>query len=240
MRYGFCSIRVRWLGRVLLLATLSVPPLVNAQSDVATPPSLSPLAEKSTSIDFEHFPTGEVPGDFTPFLGGSGKESEWQIKAEPSAVSGTKVLAQTSYDQVDYRFPMLVYNDVIAKNVRVVVQFKTLSGKIDQAAGVIVRFQDPEHFYVVRVNALEDTVQLYRVVKGVHEVVTSKNVQVESENWHTLDVMIDDAHVTTFFDEQQLFDVRDDTFATAGKIGFFTKSDSVTLFDSLQVTVLDR
>lgn len=240
MKYGRYSLRPWSLGSALFLATLSAPLIVSAQSDVAAPSSLSSLAEKSTTIDFEHFQTGEVPGDFTPFLGGSGKESEWQIKAEPSAVSGTKVLAQTSYDQVDYRFPLLVYNDITAKNVRVVVQFKTLSGKIDQAAGVIVRFQDPEHFYVIRADALEDTVQLYRVVKGVRHVVTGKNVRVESGHWHSLDVLIDDAHVTAFFDGQQLFDVRDDTFTTAGKIGLSTKSDSVTLFDNLQVTVLDR
>jgi len=120
------------------------------------------------------------------------------------------------------------------------VQFKTLSGKIDQAAGIIVRFQDPNHFYVVRANALEDTVQLYRLVEGVHHVVTSKNVHVESGKWHSLDVIINDVHVIAFFDGQQLFDIRDDTFSAAGKIGLLTKSDGVTLFDDLQVTVLDR
>jgi len=212
--------------------------MVLAQSESSS--SSQSLSTEPTTIDFEHFETGPVPKDFTPFLGGFGEDTAWQIKSEPSALSGTKVLAQTSYDQIDYRFPMLVYNDVIAKNVRVAVQFKPLSGKIDQAAGVIVRFQDPEHFYVVRANALEDTVQLYRVEEGVHHVVTSKNVHVESGNWHSLDVLIDDVHVTVFFDNQSLFDVRDDTFSTAGKIGLLTKSDGVTLFDDLQVTVLDR
>jgi hypothetical protein len=83
-------------------------------------------------------------------------------------------------------------------------------------------------------------VQLYRVVEGVHHVVTDKSIHVESGKWHSLDVMIDDVHVTVFFDGQQLFDVRDDTVSAAGKIGLSTKSDGVTLFDDLQVTVLDR
>jgi hypothetical protein len=212
--------------------------LILAQSESSSSPQF--LSAEPTTIDFEHFETGPAPKDFTPFLGGFGKDSEWQIKSEPSALSGTKVLAQTSYDQVDHRFPMLVYNDVIAKNVRVAVQFKTLSGKIDQAAGVIVRFQDPDQFYVVRANALESTVQLYRVVEGAHQIVTSKNAHVESGKWHSLDVMIDDVHVTVFFDGQYLFDVRDDIVSAAGKVGLSTKSDGVTLFDDLQVTVLDR
>ena len=236
MKYALHSLPVWYMGSVVFLSTLNLPPMVLAQSKS----SLQFLSAEPTTIDFEHFELGPAPKDFTPFLGGLGKDSEWQIKSEPSALSGTKVLAQTSYDQIDHRFPMLVYNDVIAKNVRVAVRFKPLSGKIDQAAGIIVRFQDPEHFYVVRANALEDTVQLYRVVEEAHQVVTGKNVHVESGNWHSLDVLIDDVHVTVFLDNQYLFDVRDDTFSTAGKIGLLTKSDGVTLFDDLQVTVLDR
>ena len=239
MKHVLCSLHAWCIGSVLLLSTFNLPMIVCAQSESSSSSSQS-LSAEPTTIDFEHFETGPVPKDFTSFLGGVGKYSAWQIKSEPSALSGTKVLAQTSYDQIDNRFPMLVYNDITAKNVRVAVQFKTLSGKIDQEAGIIVRFQDPNHFYVVRANALEDTVQLYRVVEGVHHVVTSKNVQVESGKWHPLDIMIDDVHVTVFFDGQQLFDVRDDTFPTAGKIGLLTKSDGVTLFDDLQVTVLDR
>jgi hypothetical protein len=239
MNHVLWSLHAWCIGSVLLLSIFNLPMIVCAQSESSSSSSHSHSTEPTT-IDFEHFETGPVPKDFTPFLGGSGKESAWQIKSEPSALSGTKVLAQTSYDQIDNRFPMLVYNDVTAKNVRVAVQFKTLSGKIDQAAGIIVRFQDSEHFYVVRANALENTVQLYRVVEGVHHVVTSKNVHVEPGKWHSLNTMTDGAHVTVFFDGQQLLDVRDDTFSTAGKIGLLTKSDGVTLFDDLQVTVLDR
>lgn len=239
MKHVLCSLQAWCIGSALSLSTLNLPMIVLAQSESSSSPQQTSPSEPTT-IDFEHFETGPAPKDFTPFLGGFGKESAWQIKSEPSALSGTKVLAQTSYDQIDNRFPMLVYNDVTAKNVRVAVQFKPLSGKIDQAAGVIVRFQDPEHFYVVRANALEGTVQLYRVVKGVHHVVTGKNIPVESGKWHSLDVLIDDVEVTVFFDGYQLFDVRDDTFSTAGKVGLLTKSDGVTLFDDLQVTVLDR
>ena len=238
MKHVLCSLHAWCIGSALSLSTLNLPILVFAQSESSS--SSQSLSAEPTTIDFEHYETGPVPKDFTPFLGGFGKDSAWQIKAEPSALSGTKVLAQTSYDQIDNRFPMLVYNDVTAKNVRVAVQFKPLSGKIDQAAGVMVRFQDPDNFYVVRANALENTVQLYRVVEGVHHVVTSKDVHVESGKWHSLDVMVDDVHVTVFFDGQQLFDVPDETFSTVGKIGLLTKSDGVTLFDDLQVTVLDR
>jgi hypothetical protein len=149
------------------------------------------------------------------------------------------VLAQTSYDPVDYRFPLLLYNNVTAKNVRVVVQFKQVSGKVDQAAGVIVRFQNPEHFYVVRANALEDTVQLYRVVDGVRQVITGVNRRVVSDQWHSLEVHAQEDNFTVSFDEQPLFTARDTTFAQAGRVGLSTKSDGVTIFDDLQITVLD-
>src|ERR671915_670280 len=102
MQYVLCSLSVWYIGSALFLSILNLPTMVLAQSESS---SSSPqfLSAEPTTIDFEHFETGPAPKDFTPFLGGFGKDSEWQIKSEPSALSGTKVLAQTSYDQVDHR-----------------------------------------------------------------------------------------------------------------------------------------
>jgi hypothetical protein len=168
-----------------------------------------------------------VRQEFTQLLSGRGKPASWEVRPEPSAVSGKNVLAQTSYDEVENRFPLLVYNDVVARDVRVTVQFKPVSGKIDQTAGILVRFQDPDHFYVARANALEGTVQLYRVVNGARQVVNGAEVQIESGEWHSLEVTAMGAH----FNE---------TLSNAGKIGLSTKSDGVTIFDDLQITVLDQ
>ena len=194
----------------------------------------------STTITFDRYETGPVPAMFTSFLRGYGTEVSWDIRQTPAALSGRKVLAQTSYEQVDYRFPLLVYNPVVAQDVRVTVAFQPVSGTIDQAAGLIVRFQDPDNYYAVRANPLENTVQLYRVVNGVRQVIAGVSIHVETGQWHTLEVLAQGDHFTVWFDDHWLFDARDDTYAHAGKIGLSTKSDGVTMFDDLQVTVLDH
>jgi hypothetical protein len=221
-----------------LLVLIDRPLVVIAQSAPSSLQSASPTA-KSTTIDFDRHPVGPVEQEFTPFLSGLGKPASWEVRADPSALSGKNVLAQTSYEQIDYRFPLLVYNDVIAKDVYVAVQFKPISGKIDQAAGVIVRFQNPDNFYAVRANALEDTVQLYRVVNGVRQVISGDTARVESDQWHSLEVTAKGTHLSIAFDGRALFDIDDETITKAGKIGLSTKSDGVTVFDDLQITVLD-
>ena len=226
---------------ILFFLTLSFPKQVFAQSEssVASPPSQS-LPDPLTTIDFDHFEIGPVPKEFTPLLSGLGKDVSWEIRTDPSALSGKNVLAQTSYEQIDYRFPLLVYNNVTAKNVHVAVQFKPVSGKIEQVAGILVRFQDAENYYVVRAHALEDTVQLSRVVKGARHVVTKESAHVESGQWHSLEVTAKGDQFTIAFDGQVLFESHDDTFSIPGKIGLSTKSDGVTMFDDLQIRVLDQ
>ena len=240
MRHVRDSLFVWFISSLLLLLTWCITPLALAQSEPPLPPLQSQApSSASTMVDFDHFKTGPITKEFTPLLDGFGKEVSWEIRSDPAALSGTNVLAQTSYDQVDYRFPMLVYNNITAKNVRVAVQFKPVSGQIDQVAGVIVRFQDPKHFYVVRANALDNTVQLSRVVNDEHHMIAKESARVATGQWHYLEVTARDDKLTVFFDGQQLFDTSDETFSTAGKVGLSTKSDGVIIFDDLQVTVLD-
>ena len=222
---------------LITLSLLSTPTLGGAQLDPA--PSQAPESTR-VAIDFDHYETGPVPAIFSPILSGQGAEVSWEIRSDPSALSGRKVLTQNSYEQVDYRFPLLIYDKLLAQNVHVVVQFRPVSGKVDQAAGIILRFQDPAHFYVVRANALEDTVQLYRVINGERQVVAGATVDVATGQWHALEVTARDASFTVTLDGQQLFEARDEAIAAAGKVGLSTKSDGVTLFDDFQVTVLDQ
>jgi hypothetical protein len=201
--------------------------------------SMGAVAGYSKDIDFDSFELDKVPVGFVPILIGTGKEISWVVKTEPSALSGTKVLAQTSIDDLDFRFPIVLYDELIAKDVDVTVQFKTLSGKVSQAAGIIFRFQDEDHFYVVRANALENEVRLYKVVDGALQSLAGETVKVSSNEWHTLRVAIEDIHFQVFFDDQALFETNDPTVKGAGKIGLSTKSDSVTIFDNLHIESRD-
>jgi len=188
-----------------------------------------------TVLDFDTAAVGTLPPDFSTALTGGGGPVTWVVKEEPSAPSGGKVLAQTSTDTTDYRFPLCVYEKGIARNVEVTVRFKAVSGKVDQAAGLVARFRDKDNYYIVRANALENNVRLYKVVGGNRKQFAGKNVQVSAGAWHALKLAAQGNHFTVFFDDTRLFEADDDTLPQPGEVGLWTKADSVTYFDDLTI-----
>jgi len=201
------------------------------------------LAEaKSTyeiTLDFDKFEMGRVPAGFLTTLTGGGGPVSWVIQEDPTAPSRGKVLAQTSADKTDYRFPICIYDKFTAKDVEASVQFKAVSGKVDQAAGLVARFKDKDNYYVVRANALEDNVRLYEVVGGKRRQFAGASVKVSSSKWHSLKLAVKGEHLEVFFDGKRLFEADDETFKEAGKVGLWTKSDSVTYFDDLKIESYD-
>ena len=90
----------------------------------------------------------------------------WEILKDDSAPSKPNVLAQVSKDATGGRFPLAVYEKASVKDGTLSVKFKAISGSGDQAAGLVWRYKDPDNYYIVRANALEDNVVLYKVEKG--------------------------------------------------------------------------
>ncbi len=181
---------------------------------------------------------GFAPEDFAFSRTGSGDVGEWQVVDDPTA-SNRRVIAQTRADPTDYRFPLAVYQRVSVKNVDVQVHFKPVAGKVDQAGGIVVRLTTPDDYYVVRANALEDNVRFYRVVKGKREELKGANTKVASNEWHALKLRADGDRFTISFDGRQLFTAQDATFTGAGRVGLWTKADSVTYFDTITITSLE-
>jgi hypothetical protein len=196
-------------------------------------------ATSETTVDFDKFEVGKPPAGFSTALTGGGGPVSWVIKEEPSAPSGGKVLTQTSTDKMDYRFPLCVYDPLTAKDVEVSVKFKAVAGKVDQAAGLVARFQDKDNYYIVRANALEDNVRLYKVVGGSRKQFAGTKTKVSSGEWHALKLEVKGKHFEVFFDDKLLFEADDDTFKDVGKVGLWTKADSVTYFDDLKIESYD-
>ena len=85
---------------------------------------------------------------------------------DPASPDQGNILAQTDADRTDYRFPVCVYDGLSAKDVDITVKFKPVSGKGDQGAGIVWRYQNKDNYYIVRANALEGNVVLYKVENG--------------------------------------------------------------------------
>jgi len=143
MKLAICSL--------VLLFALSATTVVSAQT---------------TTIDFNSDKVGEAPSGFSTALTGRGKPGKWEVMKDPASPDHGNVLAQTDADRTDYRFPVCVYDGLSAKDVDVTVKFKPVSGRGDQGAGIIWRYQNNDNYYIVRANALEGNVVLYKVENG--------------------------------------------------------------------------
>jgi len=191
------------------------------------------VAAESIKIDFEKDEIGKPPKGFSFALTGQGKPGVWIIKKDDAAHGN--VLAQTDADTTDYRFPVAVYNDVTAKDVDLAVQFKPVSGKGDQGAGLVWRYRDQNNYYITRCNALEDNCTIYHVINGRRQAFLNQRVKVASNVWHTLRVEATGDHFVVTYDGQKVLDAKDGTFSDAGKVGVWTKADSVIYFDDLTI-----
>lgn len=116
---------------------------------------------------------------------------------------------------------------------------KALASGDDQAIGIVWRAKDKDNYYVCRANALEGNVVLYKTVSGKRSSLDivgrtggyGVKARVEQQQWHTLRVEFSGHTFTVKWNGKELFQVKDATFADAGKVGLWTKADSVTSFD---------
>jgi hypothetical protein len=211
----------------LLLATLLVLGCLAHAGEAGT-------AEVIT-VDFDANIVGTFPSGFSSVVTGGGGPASWLVVEDVTAPSGGKVLAQTSSDKTSFRFPLCVYDGLTAADITVSTRFRPVSGTVDQAAGLVARYRDKDNYYVVRANALENNVRLYKVERGKRKQFAGANVKVPSGEWQTLALEVKGTHFRVFFNDALLFEADDATFKNVGKVGLWTKADSVTYFDDLRV-----
>jgi Domain of Unknown Function (DUF1080) len=191
---------------------------------------------KQFTYNFDGDTAGQMPAKFHSAKTGGGTQERWAVTADPTAPSKPNVVAQTSTDQTDYRFPLLIADEGVFQDLDVSVKFKAVSGSIDRAGGLVFRLKDPNNYYIVRANALENNYRLYHVVNGRRSQFAGANLKVTSGEWHELRVEAVGNKITCYYDGSKKIEASDDTFKDAGKVGLWTKADSVTHFDDLKVT----
>jgi hypothetical protein len=209
-----------------------------ASASVAPPETPAPrqIAGASFTYDFDRDTVGAMPAKFHAARTGQGAESKWVVTADTTAPSKPNVVAQTSTDATDNRFPLLIADEGSFQDLDLRVKFKAVTGEVDRAAGLVFRLKDANNYYIVRANALEDNYRLYRVVAGNRRQFAGANFKVTPGEWHELRVECVGNKILCYYDGGKKIEATDDTFKEAGKVGLWTKADSVTYFDDLKVT----
>lgn len=176
---------------------------------------------------------GTTPTGFTEALTGQGEAVCWTVLEDPSAAGG-KVIAETSRDNADYRFPLCILDGFTATDVNVSVRFKAVDGNVDQAAGLVARVQNPENYYVARANALEANVRLYKVTDGVRRQIAGYDTEVTARVWHSLSLKVEGDLLEVEFDGAHVIQANDTTISGRGRVGLWTKADSLTHFSEFE------
>lgn len=197
----------------------------------------------AAEVNFRRDKPGTVPKGWVVDMTHEGGAPKWEIVEDPSAPPPSGVLAQTSDDKTSGRFPLAIYQKAAFTDGAVSVRFKPMAGERDQAAGIVWRYKDPDNYYIVRANALENNVVLYKVEGGKRISLEPKGTpsktygvkhKVPKQTWSALKVEFLGASFHVYFDEKKIMEVVDNTFSGAGKVGLWTKADSVTYFDDFR------
>ena len=157
-------------------------------------------------------------------------DGRWSVEEAKDAPSGKRVLVQHALKN---DFNMIVAPGGPYTDVDLSVRFKPISGQVDASGGIVFRFSEGR-YYVVRANALEDNLRLYYYDQKRYQIATATVKPPALGQWHTLRVVAVANLIQAYLNGQFLLDHRDSRFRS-GQIGLWTKADSVTAFDDLEI-----
>lgn len=180
------------------------------------------------TITFDKIKPGALPPGWIAGVTGKGSP-KWAVEADSSAPSAPHVLKQSG----EASYPWCVKEDLKFSDGFVEVKFKALSGKEDQAGGLMWRWKNGDNYYVARANALENNVSLYYTEGGSRKTIKYVNAPVSPNEWHTLRSEFSGKHITVSLDGKSYIELEDSHISGAGAVGVWTKADSVTAFDDL-------
>ena len=195
-------------------------------SSLATFLALLAMSTHGATLNFEADQLGAAPAGWT--CGATGKGTpRWTVEAESPSPGARRVLRQSGAAD----FPWCVRRDAAISDGFVEVRFKPLSGRHDQAGGVVWRWKDGDNYYVARANALENNVSLYYTVGGSRKTLKYVDAPVAKNVWHTLRAEFNGESIKVALDGKTYIELKDSHITGGGAVGVWTKADSVTAFD---------
>ena len=214
--------------------------------------SVWPILAAERKFDFNELALNRPPPGFRSTVSGEGKPGDWKVIQDevppllppltPNAPVVTKraVLAQLAQDPTDEHFPMLIFDGETYGEFTLTTRFKIVAGTAEQMAGIAFRIQDEKNFYVVRSSSAGSTFRFYKVVNGERGKPIGPTVEILKGVWHELTVECRGNQIRCLLNSKELIPTLTDNSFSNGKIGFWTKSDSVSYFTDTKVTYTPR
>jgi hypothetical protein len=187
--------------------------------------------DAATGIDLGKNEIGAAPAKFDLSQG------QWTVVHDATAETGTAI-ERSGEQTTEDRFPLAIYKTASLKNVKISLRLKAAGGKSDQGGGVAMRLSSPQNYYLVELDALRDRVVFSLVNNGASEEIVGVDADIASHTWHTLTVRAVDNEFTVSLDGDWVFTGFDKTLSQAGRIALWSKGNSVTRFDQMEIAPL--
>lgn len=185
---------------------------------------------KDTIVNFENETIGIPPTGFEQTTTGVSKDMRWTDVNETQ----NKIVAQQAINEGSC-YNILVFDKLNYIDFTASVRIKAVSGEEDQGGGLVWRYIDNNNYFIARYNPLENNLRFYRVVKGSRKQLVSVDSNIIQGEWFTMSIEMTGNKITCSLNGIKLIETTDDTFKSAGQIGFWTKADAVTYFDDLKI-----
>jgi hypothetical protein len=193
-------------------------------------------ASTGRMINFDTFPVGATPPGWTVAMTNRGRPPRWEVRKDQTAPSPPYVLAQTSSDPTDDRFPLAILDGVTLRDGEVSVRIKPVSGREDQGGGLVWRYRDENNYYLVRANAINKTVAVFRVQNGQRMAIQpGVKHDIPVNEWSILKITARGNRFQVYVDHRRVMEGQDSVFTAAGRVGLCTVADSVMYFDDFRV-----
>lgn len=185
-----------------------------------------------TIFNFENQTEGKLPYGFVADATNKAESIKWSVVND----NGNKVVAQQAINSGSC-YNLLVLDKISYQDFIASVRIKAISGEEDQGGGLVWRYIDKNNYYIARYNPLENNLRFYRVVNGSRKELESTDSDIKQGEWFTLNIVMKGNKITCSMNGKTMIESTDDTFKSAGLIGFWTKADAVTYFDDLKIQI---
>jgi len=204
-------------------------------------------------FDFGAYPLDATPSNFLSAVSGKGGPGDWKVilddapSAMPTregvapAITQRAVLAQSARYAVDQHFPVLVFKDEKYDDFTFTTKFKITGGALAEMAGIVFRYQDPKNYYVLTASVVDKHFWFFKMVDGVRsERLIGPAITIAKDEWREMSVKCEGNHIHCLLDGQEIIPMITDSSFSSGKVGFWTKSDSVVYFADAKVNFTPR
>ncbi len=194
------------------------------------------MAANVRVIDFDALPVGAMPPGWSVAMAHQGSPPRWEVRKDATAPTQPYVLARVSHDPSGDRYPLALLDGVTLRDGDVSVRIKPVAGNDEQSGGLVWRYRDPLNYYLVRVNAADKTVAVFRVQNGQSPaMLASAKHDVPANAWSILKISARGARFQVYLDHRRILEGQDNTFTGPGKVGLCTVAESEVYFDDFRV-----